>query len=70
MEKELLPQQLKVVQKREELSLDTTELSEFIFDNPEYLELPEEEKFDLNNQYDTMCKYLDILDSRISRFNS
>lgn len=70
MEKELLPHQLRVVEKREELFLETSELNTFILDNPTYLELPEEEKRDLNEQYVTMCKYIDILDSRIDRFNS
>lgn len=70
MEKELLPHQLRVVEEREELFLKTSKLNEFIFDNPIYLDLPEEEKFDLNTQYELMCKYVDILDSRISRFKS
>lgn len=70
MKKELLPHQLRVVEEREELVEKTSKLNEFILDNPIYLELPEEEKLDLNNQYETMCKYVDILGSRISRFNS
>lgn len=68
MEKGLLPHQQRVVEEFAEVKERTSKLGSFILDNPIYLGLPDEEKADMEVQYDAMCVYVDALERRISRF--
>jgi hypothetical protein len=65
---ELQPHQQRVVEEYDQLKERTSKLSQFILDNPIFLDLPIEEKADLEIQYESMCKYQDALERRIKRF--
>ena len=68
MENNLQPHQQRVIEEYRELKEKTSKLGVFILDNPIYLTLIEEEKKDMQIQYDAMCQYCDALERRINRF--
>ena len=68
MENNLQPHQQRVIEEYRELKEKTSKLGVFILDNPIYLTLIEEEKKDMQIQYDAMCQYCDTLERRINRF--
>lgn len=68
MNKDLAPHQQRVVDEYQEVKERANKLSNFILDNPIFLEQSEEEQKDLKIQYDAMCIYCDTLERRIKRF--
>lgn len=66
--KELQPHQQRVVDEFKELEDKFKKLGAFILDSPIYSTLPQEEKDDMQIQYDAMEQYYIVLERRISRF--
>lgn len=66
--REYAPHQQRVIDEANELRDKFSKLGAFILDNAIFPTLSQDERDDLESQYELMGKYLDILDRRISRF--
>lgn len=62
------PHQQRVVDEKSELDVKVKALSDFIQSSPIYVNLPQEEKSRLLEQYSIMCNYSDVLGRRIEAF--
>jgi len=57
----------RMVAEFDKLREDTMKLGAFIYDNPLYKTLIEEEQQDMRIQWDAMCIYCDALERRLKR---
>lgn len=62
------PHQQRVFEERDELEVKYIKLSNFVFGNQIFKDLPEIEQLALKDQYANMERYLAVLNQRISRF--